>query len=481
MAWGKKRYGGGFGYRPPSQGVFDYSYLTRRSINVDEMVMDADALDALYFSSTYNSMTRMGNRLRTQVGDSARHGNHDGVENKLGDIFTGLFDWDASIKADPPDPEWAARLEALHQMPEYDEIRKQTIGYRSLSAAGSVKVWDLLQKHQRHEENGGSKEGQQEEGQRADEAIEERLKERLKELSQDIEDAKELGSEDEQPNGYSPDGEGAARYLYDPALSKTLRKQANYREISKIAGRMEVVASRLRADKLEPMGPPIDIVTGNDITALLPSELLMLADDDMEDYFFMKYLEHGLMQYDRGDIMQHGRGPIVMCIDVSGSMNGPKAQHAAAFALALSKDALKQRRRAYVIPFQSEPSATIEIKPGGAAMHKLMDAITRVGGGTEFETTLERAEKLIKEKDQDADILFLTDGLATMGAEWAGQFKARKEEARFKLIGIQFADEDAEPWPEPMLPLMDAHLKVSRGKVGNIEWYGQISATTEKR
>jgi uncharacterized protein with von Willebrand factor type A (vWA) domain len=488
MAWGKKRYGGGFGYRRPSQGVFDYSYLTQRNINVDDMVMNADALDALYFSSTYNSTTRMGSLLRKQVEFSTPGEKRMGVENKLGDIFTGLFDWDASIKADPPDPEWAARLEALHQMPEYDEIRKQTIGYRSLSAAGSVKVWDLLQRHQWHEENGGSQQGQQGEGetpggsqQGAKERADEYLKERLSALSQDIEDAKELGSEDEQSNGYSPDGEGAARYLYDPALANVLHAQENFREISKIAGRMEVVASRLRADKLEPMGPPIDIVTGNDVSAVIPSELLMLADDDMEDYFWMKYLERGLMQYDRADIMQHGRGPIVMCIDVSGSMNGQKAQHAAAFAVALSKDALKQRRRAYVIPFSSHPFETIDIKPGGAAMHRLMTSVTRTGGGTEFQTTLEQAEGLIKDRDKDADILFLTDGAADMTEEWAQLFKARKEQAGFKLIGIRFADVDEGSWPEPMVPLMDAHLNVSRGKVGNIEWYGKIAATAGNR
>ena len=147
-AWGKNRDGGSLGYRPQSQGAFDYSYLTRRNINVDDMVIDADALDALYFSSTYNSTTRMGSLLRRQVESSTSGEERMGVENKLGDIFTGLFDWDAAIKADPPDPEWAARLEALHQMPEYDEIRKQTIGYRALSAAGSVKVWSLLQQHQ---------------------------------------------------------------------------------------------------------------------------------------------------------------------------------------------------------------------------------------------------------------------------------------------------------------------------------------------
>jgi uncharacterized protein with von Willebrand factor type A (vWA) domain len=488
MAWGKKRkryeYGEGYGYQggggyggysggggyKPFQGAFDYSYLTKRNINVDDMVMEADALDALYFSSTYNSATRMGNLLRQHVRNSTKMDDRVGVENKLGDIFTGLFDWDAALKENPPDLEWAARLAALHEMPEYEEIRKQTVGYRSLSAAGSVKVWDLLQKQMQDEGRGDGV---------GDEAAKQRLREALKELGQGIEDAKELG--DDQGGGYSPDGEGAARYLYDPALEHILRAQENYREIVKIAGRMEIIASRLRADKLEAMGPPIDITIGNDLTSLIPSEFLLLADDDTEDYFYMKYLEARLMQYDRADIMQHGRGPIVMCIDISGSMEGTKSHHAAAFALALAKDALKQRRKAYAIPFQSGPHATIEVKPGGSAMQELLSAITRTGGGTGFENTLEQAEGVIKNKNNDADIVFLTDGGSYIEEEWAKRFKARKEEARFKLLGIQFVDSDDEVWPEAMVPLMDAKLTVSQGNVGNLEWYGQIATTSEKR
>jgi hypothetical protein len=46
----------------------------------------------------------------------------------------------------------------------------------------------------------------------------------------------------------------------------------------------------------------------------------LLADPDLEDLFYLRFAERGLMQYDMVGYEPQGQGPIIIAIDESGSM-----------------------------------------------------------------------------------------------------------------------------------------------------------------
>ena len=93
------------------------------------------------------------------------------------------------------------------------------------------------------------------------------------------------------------------------------------RQIAAVCGRFTRIA--LQRQKTRVKHPPDEITsitTGSEIERLLPSEIALLADPDLEDLFYLRFAERGLMQYDLIGHEPQGQGPIIIAIDESGSM-----------------------------------------------------------------------------------------------------------------------------------------------------------------
>ena len=74
----------------------------------------------------------------------------------------------------------------------------------------------------------------------------------------------------------------------------------------------------------------LGITVGNDLNALLPTELAHCADDELEDLFVYKYVTRKLQTFRyKSEIMQPARrleikpatqkGPMIVCLDTSGN------------------------------------------------------------------------------------------------------------------------------------------------------------------
>ena len=90
----------------------------------------------------------------------------------------------------------------------------------------------------------------------------------------------------------------------------------------------------------------LGISTGNDLNALLPIELAHSADSELEDLFVYKYLTRKLQTFRyKSEIMQPARrietkparpkGPMIVCLDTSGSMAGKPEKIAHSLLLSL--------------------------------------------------------------------------------------------------------------------------------------------------
>lgn len=169
----------------------------------------------------------------------------------------------------------------------------------------------------------------------------------------------------------------------------------------------------------------IGIRLGRDIEHVLPAELALLADPDTALLFDLKYVESGLMCFDMQGIQNvhrhietdeersvreaEKRGPMVICIDTSGSMSGMPETVAKAVALFLSAKAREQKRSCYLINF----STGIDTLDLGADTG--MEALLRFlqmsfHGGTYFAPALEHAlDTMEQDTYRNADLLVVSD------------------------------------------------------------------------
>ncbi|MBI5546863.1 MAG: VWA domain-containing protein, partial [Deltaproteobacteria bacterium] len=152
----------------------------------------------------------------------------------------------------------------------------------------------------------------------------------------------------------------------------------------------------------------------------------------------------------RGDD-RHGRGPVVVCVDGSGSMSGGRELWAKAVALALLEIARRQGRKARAIVFSGPESALSEfdLTRSGRLRGRSqvdLDAVIRLaecfpGGGTDFEKPLRGALEAVREHSlQGADVVFITDGEATISDAFAQELRREKKKRDLEIFAVLVDD-----------------------------------------
>lgn len=132
-----------------------------------------------------------------------------------------------------------------------------------------------------------------------------------------------------------------------------------------------------------------------------------------------RILEGEIQTYDTKSKESLGKGPIIICLDTSASMETLDAQ-AKGVASALAMIASKQRRDLGVILFSSAHELKSWVFPKGRLTAEELAEVgtTFFDGGTDFVTPFTAAMKLIAQQKsfKKADIVFVTDGIAdTLG------------------------------------------------------------------
>lgn len=231
------------------------------------------------------------------------------------------------------------------------------------------------------------------------------------------------------------------------AVADKLRDNHKLRAIAEIAGRLKAIAAMKQATKANHGRDEIvDIEIGSDIPRSLPAELAKLSDDDFQWDFFRRWHEGSLLQYRMEATEKVGRGPIVLCLDESGSMAGEREVWSKGFALALMFIAQKQRRDFALIHFGSRGQTTTHEFPASKHADPTDACMTFLGsGGTDFQSPLDEAASLIGGSTfKKADVVFITDGGARVAEEWLTPFLAFKATKEFKVYSVLIASDEAE-------------------------------------
>ncbi len=219
----------------------------------------------------------------------------------------------------------------------------------------------------------------------------------------------------------------------DPQMVKFFNKVGQKREIAKQAQHRKKAHRDLPVDRIRP---------DDDLDSIIDDELLDLSIgiDAFENSFIDRFLHKSLLTQARVTRSARHKGPIILCYDGSGSMEGEKIMETKAHILAFIEVARRQKRRLITIQFASasEPLFIREIHPRQVHFSEVLELIdTFLKGGTDFEHPLREALKYLEtDHFRNGDILFITDGICDIPEPFKRRFLASKADKKFHLYAV---------------------------------------------
>ena len=229
------------------------------------------------------------------------------------------------------------------------------------------------------------------------------------------------------------------------AILDELKNSQRLRQIAEFLGRLKMLKFREGRDKTKKGYQEVtDITESRHIEKMLVSEMLNLMDEDLKLIFLTRVLSGKMLSYKLKGKSKNERGPIVCCIDSSGSMHGNPEIWSKGVAMGLLETARNQKRDLYVIHF-SDGRSKDELKVHNfnrANHHNIQELLEFANyfesGGTLFHPALDKARDLIgtDKNYKKADIVFVTDGQSAVDDQWLRDFNEWKQKEKVHLISI---------------------------------------------
>lgn len=191
-------------------------------------------------------------------------------------------------------------------------------------------------------------------------------------------------------------------------------------KVIKLVGRLERLSRSKAKEKVQPaVGQYHGVEQGDDLSRVLPSELVALKHPKLRLLTLAKLAEKRALQYALEGRESKAEGPVIVLLDQSGSMQGDSDHWAKAVALTLVSNALKKKRQCAVVLFNANVVSehVFEKQVTLTQIAKLINASPR--GGTSFDPPLQIAIKYLSESKMfaKADVVIITDGGASISRE----------------------------------------------------------------
>lgn len=385
------------------------------------------------------------------------------------EVFAGLYDADEAQALDKPAPdtELVSRVhEQLRNLPEYAQLAAQVGGDPDLAAlatasllrgvAGALPQVSEQERQQTQQDAQQALGGRAQRGPKADAdgALRRALRAACGEAAKDAAEAVDA------MNGIAPGlGDTPAQHEQDGtarmSLAERVSSDARLKRVMKLAGRLRRLASEGRKVRDE-LGADTLVGTtiGGDLPRALPTELGLLRHPRLRRVQLAKLADRRMQQYHVVGNVPQGRGPVVVLLDESGSMDGEGSLWAAAVALACLGTAARERRACTVIGFNGgvryvvrldkqgrswrhEPRNVAQATAmGGCAEVAMHIASSRPDGGTDFEppfrAALELEDGVTRER---ADLVLVTDGHAEVPTSIMEKLQAAKNDG-LRVFGL---------------------------------------------
>lgn len=146
------------------------------------------------------------------------------------------------------------------------------------------------------------------------------------------------------------------------------------------------------------------------------------------------------MQYELSGTESLTKGPVIVLVDESGSMQGNgKQEWSKAVALALLTLATQQKRTCFLAGFDVSIRHEHLFRPQTMTVDDVCQALTAAcSGGTDFNVPLRRALQVLHAEPamNQADIVIVTDGEATIDDDVLVAIGTAQEKANVHLYGV---------------------------------------------
>jgi len=220
-------------------------------------------------------------------------------------------------------------------------------------------------------------------------------------------------------------------------LAVELKNNQHVKKMAELLGRMRnLLKSTAKAKPRESRLELHNVAMSREVERLLPSEVLKLRR--YKPIFHKDYYEGRLLHYDLKRREKEAKGPIVIVLDLSGSMAGEKEQWAKAVSLATIDLAVKDKCPWAFVAFDAgiknvkvfkkppKPEEVLEIMKIGAS------------GGTNYELPLREVMKIIEQEREftKADVLFISDGECDIPSEFLEKFISFKKKCDVRVLGV---------------------------------------------
>lgn len=206
-------------------------------------------------------------------------------------------------------------------------------------------------------------------------------------------------------------------------------------------------------------GAPSDIegvTMGNDITALLPMEMAIMSDDQLSNLFAYRFATRRLQTFRyKSNMMKQARrvevrkarqkGPMIVCLDTSGSMQGQPEKIASSLIIKLLQVALRQERDLLLVAF----STTAKLFDVRRNRTQFFDFLRKeCGGDTDGTQMLKAVMHTIAENPAygSADVLLISDfKFDVPGAGIMRQVNTLRDEGT-RFYGLQIGVAPIDNW-----------------------------------
>lgn len=237
-------------------------------------------------------------------------------------------------------------------------------------------------------------------------------------------------------------------------LAGRLRNDSRLLDIARLAGRFKrILANKRRQRVLHGADEVTDVEQGAELARLLPAELARLTHPRHRLAVLRDYAERQCLQYQLIGSETLGKGPLVVCLDKSGSMDGTSDVWATALALALL-DVARRERRAFALLSFDDGIRHEEVVPAGGELPERALFVS-CAGGTDISAAVTRGLDIIESHPgrlRKADIVLVTDGQSDTDEAPALRARAGTLGASILGFGIRVGVDALTPWCD------DAHV-----------------------
>lgn len=360
------------------------------------------------------------------------------------DIFQGLYQKEIQYNT-PCDPAIQNLFDSIKETPDFQSLKERTHNKAVSSFIGMQEMLPKLRNVMKELQENGNKPL---DPKKKDE-IRQTMRKLVKSATEKVEESEEAfsvcGIGNEQGINTNQDIGDAL------TIAKRISNDARFQKIIDMAGRlMRSAESTIATETDKAYESLVGVCVSDEVEEITSEEFL--KDDDT---FTIDMIEGNLFCNKYKGKEKMDSGPIVVCVDRSGSMEGFPFEFSNAILFALYLVA-KNSNRPFIVNLFSYGVESFEIK-------ELKDILRVMKnfdmGGTNFEAALQRSFEQIQSDPEykKADIIFITDGYGSISEDRMNELNEIKKNISLKIISLMigYSTKGLEPFSDKVFKCTD--------------------------